>query len=96
MLLVHQFLTDISVRDVQLYADHQTAATHFYDVLLGLLHLLQFLYEIRAHFVGVLYEVLALHHVEHCKGGGARQVVAAEGSAELTVDSLELWRDEQT
>ena len=62
----------------------------------NLRQLFQFVQQIRAHAGGVVDEVLLLDDVEHGQRGGAGQVVAAEGGAQLSVHGGEHRADEHT
>ncbi len=96
MLLVDEVTAQLFVRNVEHHADHQAAATHFGDMGLGLLQLAKLLDEVFAHLMRIVYQVLVLVHVEHGQGGGAAEMVASEGGAQLPVDWFEVGRDEQS
>ena len=87
-------LSYLLVGDVEHDTDHQSASAHFHNVRLGLLQRFQLTDKIVSHFTGVVYQVLLLEDIEHGQCSGARQVVAAEGGTQLSVDRGKLWCDE--
>ena len=82
------------VGHVQHHAHHQSPASQLGDVAGALPQFLQLVHQVVPHQVGVLHQPLALHHVERGQRGGAGQVVAPEGGAQLPVDGREARRDE--
>ena len=69
-------------RALHLHPDEQPAAAHFEDLRIALHQRLKALLEERAHLLGVVEQALLLNDIEHRKGGGAGNGVAAEGRAE--------------
>ena len=92
MLLVDETVTHVLVRNVEFHTNHQTTSTNIHHV--RKMSFLEALDEVVAHFSCVLHKVLAFHHVEHSKSCCTGEVIASEGSAQLSIDRLELWRDE--
>lgn len=92
MLLVDKTVTHVLVRHVEFHTNHQATSTNIQHV--RKMCFLEAGDEIVAHLGCVLHEVLAFHHVEHSKSSCTGEVIASEGSAQLSIDRLKLWRDE--
>ena len=82
------------MRDVEVDTNHQAATTHVLDMRLCLLEFLQLCNKVFACFVGIFDDVFLFEHIEHGEGCSASQMVAAERCAQLSVDGLEVGRDE--
>ncbi len=92
VLLVDETVTHVLVRNVEFHTNHQTTSTNIHHV--RKMSFLEALDEVVAHFGCVLHKVLAFHHVEYGKSCCTSEVVASEGGTQLSIDRLELWRDE--
>lgn len=58
MLVVDELLSDLTLGDVHLHTDHQSAAAYILDMRFLSLHLLQLADKIAAHDIGILDEML--------------------------------------
>ena len=94
MLLIDQRLAHILVGDVEIDTDHQSTATNIYDMLLRLLQLLQLGNQVFANLMGILHKIFLFEDVEHGQCCCTGQMIASESGAQLSVDGLELRRDQ--
>ena len=60
----------------------------------ALLQLLQLGNEIFANLMRILHKVLLLEYIENGESGSTCQVVATEGSTQLTIYRSKLWRNQ--
>lgn len=90
MLLMDESLAYDLVRLVEDETYHQSAASHFQDMAVGLLQEMQLVEEVFAHLVGILYEVFFLKDIENGECGGTGQMAATKGGAELSGHSLKV------
>lgn len=97
MLLKEQLGTDLLVWDIEFDANHEATTTYINDVTATCsLDLLELRDEIITYLSCILNKVLLLDDVQYSKSCGTCLMVTAEGSTQLTIDRLELRRDEYT
>ena len=84
------------VRNVEYGAYHQATATNLCDMAVALLQFFQLGNEIFTNLMRILYQVLLLKYIENSKSGSTCQVVATEGSTQLTIYRCKLWRNQYT
>ena len=90
-------LAHVLVGAVEVDAEHEAATAYVGDVVPGCAvsgcgagQRAELLHEVVAHLAGVLHQAFFFKHIEHGQCGGAGQMVAAEGGAQLPIDGLEL------
>ena len=94
VLLLNETRAHILVGHIEFNAYHESAAAHLRHV--GQVCASELLNEVFSHCVGVINEVFILHDVENGERPSTGQVVASKGGAKLSVDWLELGRDEHS
>ena len=96
VLLVDELAAHFLVRSVEYGAYHQATATNLCDMAVALLQFLQLGDEIFTNLMRILYQVLLLEDIENGESGSTCQVVATEGSSQLTIYRCKLRRNQYT
>ena len=94
MLLVYQWLSNVFMRTIQVDANHETTISHI--LYLVAFNLLQLLHQVVAHLTGILHKMFLLKYVEYGQCCSTGQVVATKCSAQLSVNRLEVGRNQHT
>ena len=94
VLLVDELAANFLVRNIEYGAYHQAPATNLCDVTVALLQLLQLGDEIFSNLMRILYQVLFLENIENGESCCTCQVVATEGSSQLTIYRCKLRRNQ--
>lgn len=92
VLLVKEAVTNFLVRIFELNTNHKALAAELLET--RNIHLLKAFHEVLTHLGSILHEVVLLNDIEDGASEGAAEVIATKGSAELTIDWLEHWRNE--
>ena len=92
MVVMEQSLADRSYTIVELDTNHHTTATNLFD----LITLRQVSQYILADIMGVLYQVLLLHDIQHSQRCCHSQVVTTKGGTEHALSGLEYRRNQHT
>ena len=92
--MLDEGFTDHRVWHIQFDADHQTATAHLLDVRAA--DVSDTLHQVVTYDTGILHQSLFLEHIEYGEGGSAGQVIATKGGSQLSIDGLELWRDQHS
>ena len=93
MLLIYETLAKGLDGFRKLDANHQAASAHLCNAFVMPGKRLEALHEVCPYIGSVSHKLFVLHNVEHSQSCGTRQMISTEGSAQLTVNRSELWRD---
>ena len=98
MLLLDETCAWLLVWYVKFDANHEALSTHIDDMRqIACLHLsCESVEEELSDLGGILHEVFLFYDIEHGQCACTSEVVAAEGSAKLSVDRFETWGDEHS
>ena len=94
VLLVDELAANFLVRNIEYGSYHQATATNLCDMAVALLQFLQLGDEIFTNFMRILYQILLLKYIENGESCSTCQMIATEGSTQLTIYRSKLWRNQ--
>lgn len=94
VLLVDELAANFLMRNIEYGTYHQTTATNFCDMAVALLQFLQLGDEVFTNLMRILYQVLLFENIENGESCCTCQMVATEGSTQLTIYRSKLWRNQ--